>query len=166
MALALLGLSFLGACVSGGVDEAGTNSGPECYSNSECTGARECSAGICVPYVGCSGAANCRNNEDCMDGICRLQCEQPVDCEDQGLTCGSDTQHCKPAPNPSRPQQQPKSGSGGTTSTGGGGGMGSAAGMGGAAGMGSAGTGSAGGTPGTAGSPAGVAGAPTAGFGS
>jgi hypothetical protein len=147
-ALLLGGLTFLGACVSGTAD-GGTNDGPECYSNSDCSGARECSAGVCVPYVGCSTASTCRNNEDCMDSICRLQCEQPADCEDQGLTCGvSDTQHCKPAPNPTRPQTQPKSGTGGTTmtGTGGGGGMASAA----------------GGTPGTAGSPAGVAGVPAA----
>jgi hypothetical protein len=143
----LLGLSFLGACVSGGAD-GGENNGPECYSNTECGGGSECSGGICVGFVGCAGGTACRNNELCMDGICRLECEQASDCSDLGLTCGTtDTLHCKPMPNPSRPQTQPKSGTGGTTSTGAGG----------------SGSSSAAGGPAAAGSPA--AGAPAAGTG-
>jgi len=154
----LLGtLGWSSGCVSGG-DPGGNDSGPECYSNSDCSGGHECSMGVCVGYVGGCVAtpSRCRNNENCLDDVCRLTCDNTSECSDQGLVCGSDTQHCKPGQNPTRPQSQPQSGTGGTTSSGTGG-SGSTAST----------TGSAGkpaGTGGSAGAPAmGSSGAPAAG---
>lgn len=144
--LLLIGtLAWAVACVSGG-SEGGTNDGPECYSNSDCPGGHECSKGVCVGYVGCG--SGCRTNETCLDGVCRLQCSSNADCEDEGLICGSDTAHCKPGQNPTRPQSQPQSGSGGTGSTGAGG----SPGTGGAAHGGALNAASAGGMPGVGGS--------------
>jgi len=106
------------ACVSGSADDV-ANDGPECYANADCPSGRECSGGICIGYNGCGNG--CRNNEDCLDNVCRLQCTKLSDCDDQGLLCGTDTQHCKPKPNPTRSQTQTQSGSGGSGSTGSGG---------------------------------------------
>src|SRR5579862_38002 len=133
--LLLVTLGWAVACVSGGAD-GGNNSGPECYSNSDCPSGRECSMGVCVSYVGgcVSDPTRCRHNEDCLDNVCRLNCASSSDCEDEGLICGSDTQHCKPGQNPTEPQSQPQSGSGGTTSSGTGG-SGSTASTGGSAGQ-------------------------------
>jgi hypothetical protein len=139
----LLSLACAVACVSGSADDTGTN-GPECYTNADCQAGHECSGGICVGYNGCGNG--CRNNEDCLDNVCRLQCTKLQDCEEEGLLCGSDTQHCKPKPNPTRSQTQTQSGTGGNSS-----------------GSGGSGTGAAGhpgaGSPGSAGSPA-AAGSP------
>ncbi len=158
--LLLLGtLGWSAGCVSGG-DPGGNDNGPECYSNSDCSGGRECSSGICLGFKGCSSGSDCRNNEDCLDSVCRLKCESSSECTDQGLVCGNDTQHCKPGQNPTRPQSQPQSGSGGTTSSGTGG-SGSTASTTGSAGK-PAGTGGSAGAPtsGSSGTP-GVGGAPT-----
>lgn len=117
--LALLGglACCLEGCVSGGADPS-PNDGPECYVNADCPAWRECSAGVCVGFASCDNG--CRNNEDCLDNVCRLKCESNVDCDNQGLVCGTeDTKHCKPAKNPTRPASQPQSGTGGTGSTGG-----------------------------------------------
>lgn len=139
------GLAF--ACVSGGGDDA-PNNGPECYSNAECTNGHECSGGICVGYYHCDTDEQCRNNQDCLDGACRIPCTADVECEDDGLICANgqgESQHCAPAPNPTRGKTQTMSGSGGTGSTG------------------SAGAASMAGRPaGTAGAPTGIAGAPPA----
>jgi len=117
--LVLLGtLAF--ACVSGGGDDP-AKSGPECYSNSDCQGGHECSGGICVGYYPCSSDDGCRNNEDCLDGACRIPCKVDDECEDQGLICGNgqgESQHCKPAPNPTRGQTKTMNGTGSTGSTG------------------------------------------------
>jgi hypothetical protein len=153
----LLSLGFAEACVSGGTDEVGNNA-PECYGNQECTAGHECSAGICVPFNGCGNG--CRNNEDCLDNVCRLKCTQASDCEDQGLLCGTDTKHCKPKPNPTRSQTMTQSGSGGTSS--GTGGSGSAAGRS-AGGSSGSGMGAAGMSTGAGGAPVAAGGAPTAG---
>ena len=164
--LLLIGtLAWAAACVSGGSD-GGTNDGPECYANSDCPGGHECSKGVCIGYVGCSSSSSCRTNEACLDGVCRLNCTSSSDCDGEGLICGTDTQHCKPGQNPSRPQSQPQSGSGGTGSTGAGGSAshGGATGTGGAAHGGAASAASTGGAapagPSVAGQAAGVAGGP------
>ncbi len=163
--LLLTSLGWAVACVSGGAD-GGNSAGPECYANQYCSNGRECSMGVCVGYVG--GCANpggtiCRNNEDCLDNVCRLKCDTSSDCEGEGLICGEDTQHCKPGQNPTRPQSQPQSGSGGTTSSGTGG-SGSTASTGGTAGH-ATGAGAPGTSTGSAGMTSGTpsAGAPGAG---
>jgi hypothetical protein len=160
-------LAWAVACVSGASD-GGTNDGPECYSNADCPGGHECSKGVCVGYVGCLSDSNCRTNENCLDSVCRLRCSAGDDCDGEGLICGSDTQHCKPGQNPTRPQSQPQSGSGGTGSTGAGGSAshGGAPATGGAAHGGSASAASSGGAPGIAGGTSaglGVAGGPPSG---
>lgn len=164
------------ACVSGGSEEPGVD-GPECYANADCQAGRECSGGICIGFHGCGGGATCRNNEDCIDGVCRLPCERSTDCEDRGLICGTkDTQHCKPAPNPTPPQAETMSGTGGSAPAPTGGAAS-------AGGMASAGSGATGGLPvgaagttatgaggasagGTGGTMTGSGGTPTSGFGS
>ena len=161
LVVVLCSLAFAVACVSGSADDAGNDS-PECYTNTDCPGGRECSGGICVGYTSCGNG--CRNNEDCLDNVCRLQCTKIEDCEDQGLTCGTiDTKHCKPKQNPSRSQTQTQGGTGGTGGTGSGG-SGTAGRPAGAAGTAAA----AGGTPGVAGAGAAAGGPPvsTAGSGS
>jgi hypothetical protein len=134
-----------------GESDGENNPGPECYSNSDCSGGHECSKGVCVGFIGCG--SGCRTNETCLDGVCRLQCSNNDDCETEGLICGSDTAHCKPGQNPSRPQSQPQSGSGGTGSTGAGGAASHAGapGAGGAAHGGAPNVTSSGGMPGVAG---------------
>ena len=142
------GLAF--ACVSGTGDDPASG-GPECYSNADCTGSHECSRGVCVNVAFCSADVPCRNNQDCLDGACRIKCTQNSECTDDGLICGNavgDTQHCKPAPNPTPSKTQTQSGAGGTGSTG------STAGAPGAA--------SGAGTPGAGGAKMGAAGAPAA----
>lgn len=163
-------LAWAVACVSGGTD-GGSNDGPECYASSDCSAGHECSKGVCIGYVGCGNG--CRNNEDCLDGVCRLKCYGASDCEDEGLVCGTDTAHCKPGPNPTRSQSQTQSGTGGTGSTGaagtsashGGGGSGGASAVGGATNggaptIGAASAPSTAGVPGAGGAAAGAAGGP------
>jgi hypothetical protein len=146
----LFSLACAVSCVSGSADDAGAN-GPECYTNADCTPGHECSGGICVGFSGCDSSCNggCRNNEDCLDCVCRIKCTALSDCEDQGLLCGGDTAHCKPKPNPTRSQTQTQSGTGGTASGSGGSGNGAAGHP-----PGTAGTPGGAGTPGSAGSPA------------
>jgi len=58
----------------------------ECFTDAQC-GSRICEDGACAEAVGCFESSECKDDQQCIDGVCRSPCEGDGDCDGAFEVC-------------------------------------------------------------------------------